>query len=224
MKAFQHISAISVFLLATGVAFAQGHGRRREMQRPAPPPAQQQQQRSNQPSLQRGESGNQPNQQQGQRPFDRFILHGPGPHSGDWLRDHEDLSPEQQRKALESDPGFQKLPPQRQEKLRERFNDLLSRPPDQRRRILQRMETWEHLSPGQQNKARTMFQDFRDLPKDRRKEMNRAFRDLENMSPEERQKTIDSDAYRTHYSDRERELLRGMSELGLTTNGNPREP
>ncbi len=68
-----------------------------------------------------------------------------------------------------------------------------------------------------------MFRNFRELPQDRRQEMNRAFLQLEQMSPEDRQKTIDSDEYRRNYSNKERELLRGMSDLGLTPNGANRQ-
>src|SRR5262245_56363010 len=40
---------------------------------------------------------------------------------GDWLQAHKDLPPDQQLKLLESDPNFKKLPPQRQNELRERL-------------------------------------------------------------------------------------------------------
>jgi hypothetical protein len=215
-------------VVALAVTIAPAQDRRKGS---APPPrfaSPQPQRQGPPPTLQRGDARGQqaPSQQQPdqqQRPFDRFILHGQGPHSGDWLRQHENLPPEEQKKALQADPQFQKLPKDRQQQLMDRLTRFSALPHEQRDRMLQRMETLEHLSPDQRDKAREMFRSFRDLPQDRRQEMNRAFRDLEQMSPEDRQKTIDSDEYRRNYSDKERELLRGMSDLGLTPNGGRRE-
>ena len=66
---------------------------------------------------------------------------------------------------------------------------------------------------------REMSRDFRQLPEERRHALTSAFRQLQEMGPEDRQKTIDSDEYRKSYSDKERDLLRGMSELGLSPRG-----
>ena len=38
------------------------------------------------------------------------------------------------------------------------------------------------------------------------------------MSPEERQKTLNSPEYRNNFSENERDLLRGMSNIGITPN------
>lgn len=177
-------------------------------QQPQPPPPQQQQPSS---------------EQEQQRPFDRFILHGPGPHAGDWLRSHENLSPADQKKALEADPGFQKLTPQGQQELIDRLNRFNSLPPDRRNRILQRMETLEHLTPQERQRARDMFRTFRELPAARRSQLNFALRDLHAMSPDDRQRTLDSNEYKARFSDQERDLLRGMSEMELVPNHPPRD-
>ena len=38
-------------------------------------------------------------------------------HAGQWLRQHNNLPPEQQRKALQNDPQFRNLPPQQKQHL-----------------------------------------------------------------------------------------------------------
>ena len=212
---------MAAVLLTAGVAFGQGrrgrHGPPQRMdsspgrsQQAGPPPQPQQQ--------------SQPNQQQDQqRPFDRFILHGPGPHAGSWLRNHEHLSPEEQKKELEADPQFQKLSPDRQQQLMQRLERFNSLPPDRRHVILQRMETLEHLTPGERDKARELFRSFRQLPTARRSQLNFALRDLRAMSPDERQHTLDSSDYKARFSDQERELLRGMSDMELVPNRGPKD-
>lgn len=146
-------------------------------------------------------------------------MHGPGPHMGDWLRKHQDLSPEQQQKALEQDPDFQRLSRDRQDRLRQRLQSFNSLPPERKQRILQRMETWEHLTPEQQLRARNLFANFRALPPERRRALVDAFRELRDLSSEDQQKALGSDRFRNNFSDEERDLLRGMSEVGVLGGG-----
>lgn len=153
----------------------------------------------------------------------RFVLHGPGPHMGDWLRRHRGMSTEEQERALQQDPDFRRLDPERQRRLRQRLQRFSTLPPDQQQRILSRMETFEHLTPAQQARARDMFRDFRRLPPDRKRALGQAFRDLRAMSPEDRQKTLASETYRNRFNDQERQLLQGMSELNLIPDRGERE-
>lgn len=102
----------------------------------------------------------------------------------------------------------------------ERFNSL---PPDRRHVILQRMETLEHLTPPERQKARELFHSFRELPAARRSQLNFALRDLRGMTPDDRQRTLDSNEYKARFSDQERDLLRGMSDMELVPNRPPRD-
>jgi len=194
------ISVMGVLLLATTVAGAQGHNDNK--QQAGPPP------RQFAPNV----------------PRRGPVMHGPGPHIGDWIRKHDNLPPDEQMKALEADPVFRTLPPDRQDLLRNRLARFNSLKPEQKERILQRMETLEHLPPDQQQKARDLFRDYRALPPDRRHALSQGFEQLQGLTPEERQRTIDSEAFRNNYSERERDLLRGMSTLGFAPGANRNQP
>ena len=137
----------------------------------------------------------------------------PGPHFGDWLRNSKNLTPQQKEKALESDPNFQKLPSDRQTKLRERLQQFNSLPEDKQQRILQRMETWEHMTPEQHRQARAIFDRLRDLPDGRRNALRDQVRALTTMTPDQRQRYMNSDQYRRNYTDDERDLIQGWMEL-----------
>ena len=76
-----------------------------------------------------------------------------GQHAGAWLREHKNLSPDQQQRSLESDPQFRKLPPERQEQLRKRLQHFSTLPPQQQDRILNRMDAWEHLTLEQRQQV-----------------------------------------------------------------------
>ncbi len=199
------IAVAGILALAASLATAQGGPRRDRQQQkqdqpkqfaPAPPP------QESQPPRMGGRRG--------------FVLHGPGPHMGDWLRKNQNLPVDQQMKALEQDPDFQRLPSDRQEQMKHRLQRFNSLPPDRRETVLQRMETFEHLPDEQQQRVRNMFRQFRDLSPDRRRALNGAFRNLESMSPEQRQKALDSTDYRNNFTGQELDLLRGMSTVGIT--------
>jgi Protein of unknown function (DUF3106) len=139
-------------------------------------------------------------------------------HAGEWLRQHRNLSPEQQRRALENDPQFRNLPPMRQQQLRNQLQRFNNMPAQQQDRMLNRMETWEHLTPEQKNQARQLHSEMQSLPPDRRQAVRNAVQSLGAMPPDVRQRMIDSDAYKNRFSPQERDMLRNASRLPLAPN------
>jgi hypothetical protein len=138
-----------------------------------------------------------------------------GPRAGQWLRHYKDMPPEQQRRALESDPQFRRLPPQRQQELQQRLQHFSSRPPEEQQRILNRMETWQRLSPGQREQARQVYSQMKSLPPERRQAVGNAIRTLRSMPPEAREREIQSDRFKGQFSPEERNILSGASKLPL---------
>lgn len=136
-------------------------------------------------------------------------------HAGDWLRRYKDLSPEEQDRALHSDPAFQRLPPERQQQLRQSLRRFSNLPPQQQLRMLNRMETWEHLTPEQKQEARQIFNRLRQLPPDRQRMVTTAVRDLRGMPPDQREKIINSDRFKSMFSDQERDMMRDATRLPL---------
>jgi Protein of unknown function (DUF3106) len=139
----------------------------------------------------------------------------PPGHAGDWLRHYADLPPEEQERALQNDPAFRRLPPERQQMLRQRLQHFSNLPPQQQLRMLNRMETWEHLTPEQKQQARQIYGQFRQLPPDRQRMVKTAVEDLRNMSPDQREQVINSDRFKGMFSDQEREMMRGATRLPL---------
>jgi hypothetical protein len=146
-------------------------------------------------------------------------------HAGDWLRHYRSLSPADQERALQSDPGFRRLSPEQQQLLRQRLQHFTSLPRDQQERVLNRMETWEHLTPGQKQQARELFGRMQKLPADRRRMVRTAIRDLSAMPLEQREQIIDSNRFKGMFSAEERDIMRASSRLPLapTENGRPEE-
>jgi hypothetical protein len=137
----------------------------------------------------------------------------PGRKMGDWLQAHKDLPPDQQLKLLESEPAFKKLPPQRQNELRERLQKFNSLPPEKRDQALQRMEFLASLSQQQREQLRDASQQLRGLPADRQVAVHKALRHLRQMPPAERQQVIQSDRFRSTFSDQEQKLIGQLAAL-----------
>ena len=80
------------------------------------------------------------------------------------------------------------------------------------------METFEHMTPEQQASARNLFQQYHNLPEDQRAKISQAYRRLRGMPPDARNQLLNSDEFRNNFTDEQRELLRGMTDLNLGRN------
>jgi Protein of unknown function (DUF3106) len=147
------------------------------------------------------------------RPDSQFHLNGPGPHRGDWLRKYGDLPAQQQEQQLRQDPRFRNLAPEQQQHLLDTLRSFDNLPPDRKATVLNRMETFEHLTPQQQQQARGLFQQYRALPQDRRSKVSQAYHELQGLPPDQRSQLLNSEQYRNSFSDNERALLKGMTDL-----------
>jgi hypothetical protein len=129
------------------------------------------------------------------------------PHLGTWLQRHGNLSPEQQERALQSEPGFNRLPAEQQQKLIDRLRQINRMPPNQRQRTVDRIEAMEHMSPEMRQQVRTSVQAFHTLPEDRQRLMKKAFRDLKEYPPEQRAAMMNSRQFQSQFSPQERNIL-----------------
>lgn len=113
----------------------------------------------------------------------------------------------EQERALRIEPGFNRLPPARQQRLLQRLQQLDAMPPVRRERMLQRLETWERLSPEQRQQVRVGIMEVHQMPFDRQVMIHRAVRDLSEFQPGQRDEILNSREFRYRYSDYERQVL-----------------
>ncbi len=135
------------------------------------------------------------------------------PKMGSWLQAHKDLPLDQQLKLLENDPGFKKLPPERQAALRARLQKFNSLPPEKRDQAVQRMEFLSKLTPQQRQQLRTANQQLQGLPQDRQVMVHKALRHLRQMPPDERKQVLESERFRSTFSDQEQNLISQLAEI-----------
>jgi hypothetical protein len=146
-------------------------------------------------------------------------------HAGDWLRRYKGMSPSEQDRALQNDPGFGRMSQEQQQRLRKQLHYFSSLPPRQQQRIVDNMDKWAHLTPEQKQQAREVFGRMQQLPPNRRRMVRTAIRDLSIMSPAQRERIIDSARFKSVFSPQERDIMRGATRLPLapTENGKPEE-
>ncbi len=147
-----------------------------------------------------------------------------GPHIGQWLKKNQNLSLQDQEKALANDPEFQKLPPDKQDHFKERLRDFNNLTPEQRQRILQRMDAFEHLTPDQQEQARKIWGQVRQMPDGQRRHFRQGMRELAGAKPEERAALLDSPDFHSKYTDEERGLMKQFVELNVLPDRNEPDP
>ena len=147
-------------------------------------------------------------------------------HAGDWLRRYKGLPPGEQDRALQNDPGFRRMSPEQQRRLRPWLHYFASLPPREQQRIVGNMDRWAHLTPEQKQQARVVFGQMRQLPPDRRRMVTMAVRDLSAMPPEERERVINSGRFKKMFSPEEREIMLGAVRLPFAPqeNGRPEGP
>lgn len=129
------------------------------------------------------------------------------PHLTEWMSRHRDLPLEQQQRAMQAEPGFRELPAQTQQRYLDRLSQLNNMKPDERARMLERNEAIEHLTGQQRQQVRGAMLQLGSLPEDRRKLVARTFRDLRAMPEAQRQQYMSSSAYKSQFSDQERNTM-----------------
>jgi len=128
-------------------------------------------------------------------------------HLPQWFRQHQHLSPQEQERALRSEPGFNRLSPMEQQRLSNRLRQLDTMPPAERERTMDRMEAFERLSPTERQQVRSTVQQVTRMPEYRRRMMHKAFHDLSQMPPQQRREIMDSPEFRGQFSSQERGWL-----------------
>jgi len=143
-----------------------------------------------------------------------------GHHAGQWLNQHRNLPLDQQKRALQNDPNFRRLTPERQQKFEQRLQRFDSLPPDRQQQVLRRMETWEHLTPQQKQQFRSFDSQYKALAPDRRQAVRNAIESLRAMPPQAREREIQSGRY-SQFSPQERQVLNDAARLPLAPSQSP---
>ncbi len=116
------------------------------------------------------------------------------------------MPPEQRERALS------KLPPERQEKVRNQIARFNSLPEAEQQRLRQRYQRLMAMPPEQQDVIRRQLAKFNGMPQERRQALAREMRKMRDMSPEERRGRFESEDFHERYSPDEQQTIQDLSE------------
>jgi hypothetical protein len=116
------------------------------------------------------------------------------------------MTPEQRDRAL------QKLPPDRQQKIRDQIARFNSLPEKEQQRLRDRYRRLQQLPPEKQEAVRRELRQFNETPPERRRVLAREMRQLRGMSEDEQRTRVKSDEFRTRYTPEEQQMLQDLSD------------
>ncbi len=115
-----------------------------------------------------------------------------GEHLAQWMDQHRNLTPQQQQQALGHEPGFNALPAETQQRMRERLAQLDAMNPKKRDRLLERNEFMERLTLPERAEVRGALAQLGSLPMDERMTVARLFNSLRDLPADQRVPALNS--------------------------------
>jgi len=137
----------------------------------------------------------------------------PGHPRGDVHQGLDIRAAAQQQQALDKEPGFHDLPPQTQQRYRDRLAQLNTMPVQQRDKVLSRTEWMERLPPEQRSQVRNAMQQWSSLPPASHRAVGRTFRVVRGMPPAQRLAYLNSPDIRSQFSPQERDTLTHLMQV-----------
>jgi hypothetical protein len=134
---------------------------------------------------------------------------GPKEGNGRGIDEESPVAKFQRMSPAEREKALRKLPPERQEKLRQQLQRYDQLPPEQKER-LQRL--WQ-LPPDKQQKVRQSMRDFSEQPQDRRVAMRQQLQQMRGMSADERKAYFKSPEFKSDFSPPEQQMMKNMAEI-----------
>src|SRR5277367_2561836 len=131
-----------------------------------------------------------------------------------WLQTMRELPPAQRERFFQSSPAFRNLPPERQNKIRQQFNQWDHMSAQQRADQVAKERNWQSLNPEQRNHIKNdVLPTWRQMPQDRRQAIQQRLRVLQNMPESARNQRLNDPKFTEGMSDEDRSMLRDLSHL-----------
>jgi len=115
------------------------------------------------------------------------------------------MSPEEREGMLK------RLPPDRRALLEDRLREYDQLPQEAKDRLRREYNGFRQLPPEKQDEVRKMFRKFSELAPDRRRQLRRELMQLRDMPADKRGLVLNSERFRSEYSEEERDLLEHLS-------------
>lgn len=129
---------------------------------------------------------------------------GPPPANG-MIERLNNMTPEQRKRALD------RLPPERREKVQRRLENFNALPQEEKDRLREQYREFQKLPVERQDAIRRSFRQLTELPQERRPMVRREVMRLRQLTPEERTSRMDTNNFRSRFSDSERQIIQDLA-------------
>jgi hypothetical protein len=186
------------------------------------PPVNQERPAGQQPSV------NRPNQGTGARandaagrnltPRQELGVGAPRP----WIQKMRQLPPAQRERFFQNSPAFQRMPPEQQNKIRQRFNRRDHMTQQQKIDQTEKEAVWAKMTPEQREHIKSdVFPRYQQLPPERQKAINRRLEILKNMPESARNQRLSDPKFTEGMNDEDKAMLHDLSHMHV---GGPPDP
>lgn len=123
------------------------------------------------------------------------------------------LPPAERQKALEANPAYQRMSPDKQAMLRKRMEDYAALSEEQKAKFRNRWAIMNDRSPEEQQRIRETFRRWSQIPEDRRPALHEEMHILRGLGPAEREKRFASPEFQKNFTAPEQGLLKDMAAM-----------
>ena len=134
-----------------------------------------------------------------------------------WRKKVDEQKTRAEQAEREREKALAKLPPDKQQQIRERiqkFNQQFSQlPKEEQQRLREGAQKINRMPPAQQQAIRRDLRRFNQLPPDRRQALLKEFAKLRNMPSADRNTYLAGDQFRNRYSADEQQMIQNISKV-----------
>jgi len=129
-----------------------------------------------------------------------------------WVDTMRELTPGQRERVLQNSRAFQSLSIDKQNKIRQQFNQWDHMTPQQRSSLRENEQKWRNLTPEQRDHIKNdVLPKWRQMPWDRQQVMKQKLGVLQNMPESARNQRLNDPNFTRGMSDDEKSMLRDLS-------------
>jgi hypothetical protein len=135
------------------------------------------------------------------------------------------LTPAEQERFMQNNERFRNLPPDQKAQIRQRLHEFRQLSPEQRQKLREREGVWERIPPEQRQRVRQeILPRWKQMAPDRREEIKRRLNALNGLTEDDRAAKLRDPSFVRGLNPSEQEMLRNLSDLGVSSSSSPPQP
>lgn len=145
-------------------------------------------------------------------PRQQLGVGAPGP----WVQSMRQMRPADRERFFQNSPAFHNMPPERQSKIRQQFNQWDRMTPQQKADQIDKENVWRSLSPEQKNHIKNdVLPNWRQMSPERQQAIQQKLSILKNMPESARNRRLNDPKFTEGMSEEDKATLRDLSHMHI---------